>query len=409
MSAVPAIVERPAAEASRGLAGALERLRVIDVRRLSDDEVETGLSALRRAAGMLDAETARWLSEAERRGTHEREGHLSMSSWVEHRFHTTWGDAARRVQMARALEEMPATRDAMYDGEVSTAAVGQLVAARESNPEEFSRSEGLLVDAARSLPLRDLRKAVSSWREGLDAEAATREERERFERRGLNVSPTPDGMVRLDANLDPETGQTVMTAVQAVVDAWARRGGTDPRTPGQRRADAIGEVCRQWLGLSDRPQVAGERPHVTVIVDLEALGDRPGRRCELADTGRITAEAARKWACDAAVSRVVTRGRSEPLEIGRATRIVPSAIHRALVVRDGGCAFPVCDRPPSWTFAHHIKHWSRGGETALSNLVLVCSEHHDRLHHAGFRVEIVDGRPVFRRPDGTLMETRSPP
>ncbi|HEX9375358.1 MAG TPA: DUF222 domain-containing protein, partial [Actinomycetota bacterium] len=410
MSAMPAVLERSSApDAVGGVGRALEGVREVELRRLSDAEVEHGLGALRRAAGMLDAETARWLREAERRGAHEREGHSSMASWVEHRFATTWGDAARQVRMARALEEMPATREALYSGEVSTTAVGQLVEAREANPKEFSRVESVLVDAARTLPVRDLRKAVTHWRDAVDAEAVAREERDRFERRGLNISPTLDRMVRLDGNLDPETGQTVLTAVQAVIDADARRGPTDRRTPAQRRADALGVVCRQWLARSDRPVVGGERPHITVVVDLEALEGRTGYRCELSDTGAITPEAARRWACDAKVSRVITRGRSEPIEIGRASKVVPAGIRRALVVRDGGCAFPGCHRPPSWTVPHHIRHWTDGGETNLSNLALFCWEHHDRFHHDGFSVRIVDGKPVVTRPDGTVMENRAPP
>jgi len=57
-------------------------------------------------------------------------------------------------------------------------------------------------------------------------------------------------------------------------------------------------------------------------------------------------------------------------------------------------------------------HWevrADGGETGLANLALFCWEHHDQFHHDGFGVQIVDGRPVFTRPDGTVMENRAPP
>jgi|SRR5438552_8550705 len=79
-------------------------------------------------------------------------------------------------------------------------------------------------------------------------------------------------MVRVDADLDPETGESLLTALGAVMNAEARsRTDEDHRSLAQRRADALGEVCRQWLGGSDRPNVAGERPHLTVTVDAEAL------------------------------------------------------------------------------------------------------------------------------------------
>ncbi|MBI2237094.1 MAG: HNH endonuclease [Actinobacteria bacterium] len=108
--------------------------------------------------------------------------------------------------------------------------------------------------------------------------------------------------------------------------------------------------------------------------------------------------------------RVVMAGRSEPLDVGRRTPVVPPAIRRAVILRDGHCRFPGCDRPHTWCDAHHVVHWADGGPTALPNLVLLCRRHHRMLHHpGGFRLELADGRPVFRRPDGSVLEDRAPP
>jgi hypothetical protein len=146
---------------------------------------------------------------------------------------------------------------------------------------------------------------------------------------------------------------------------------------------------------------------VLVSVDLQAL-QAGGGRAELQDAGPLTPEAARRIACDADLSRVITRGRSEPLEVGRRTPVVPPALRRAVAARDGGCRFPGCGRPQAWSDAHHVVHWADGGETSLSNLVLLCRPHH-RLVHERFGVEMVDGRPVFRRADGSVLEERAPP
>jgi hypothetical protein len=54
-------------------------------------------------------------------------------------------------------------------------------------------------------------------------------------------------------------------------------------------------------------------------------------------------------------------------------------------------------------------HWADGGITALSNLVLLCRPHHRRIHWKRFGLEMVEGRPVFRRPDGSVLEERGPP
>jgi 5-methylcytosine-specific restriction protein A len=144
-------------------------------------------------------------------------------------------------------------------------------------------------------------------------------------------------------------------------------------------------------------------------MDLNALENRAGRSAELDEAGSISAEAARRIACDASVSRVITRGGSEPLEVGRRTPVVPAGLRRAVVARDRRCRFPGCDRPSPWCDAHHVVHWADGGETGLHNLVLLCRRHH-RMVHQGFGLAMNGGRPVFTRRDGAeLTEDRAPP
>ena len=77
---------------------------------------------------------------------------------------------------------------------------------------------------------------------------------------------------------------------------------------------------------------------------------------------------------------------------------MPTAIRRALILRDNGCAFPGCDRPPGWTDAHHITHWAHGGNTALHNLVLLCAHHHDTVHHHNWTITLHHGQPQFHPP-----------
>jgi hypothetical protein len=243
----------------------------------------------------------------------------------------------------------------------------------------------------------------------MDSDGALADAERLHQRRRLDVWPVPSGMARLNGELDQEAGQTVITALQAVMDAEVRSGtGPDTRTADQRRADALEHLCRSYLDWGDRPTVGGERPHLTVVVDSEAFQGRPGT-CELQDTGPIHPEMARMWACDASVTRVVMGPRSEPLDVGRSTPVVPAAMRKAVMARDRHCTFPGCRRPPSWTDAHHVRHWADGGRTAVGNLILVCRLHHRLVHRGGFGVEMKDGRPVFSRPDGTVMGERGPP
>ena len=254
-------------------------------------------------------------------------------------------------------------------------------------------------------------------------------------RRCLHASVTFEGMVRLDGDLDPETGETFMTALRAVLDADARSEAAgeavlaepDERAPAQRRADALAEICRGWLDRSDRPRVAGERPHLNVTVPIEALGAASlggtarvgvdqaaahsatadlGSMGELEHAGALGRESVCRLACDASITRVVLGPRSEPLDVGRKTPIVSPAIRRAVITRDRHCRFPGCDRPQSWCDAHHVKHWADGGETSIANLVLLCRRHHT-LVHGRFSLEMVAERPVFRRGDGSVLEDRA--
>ena len=181
---------------------------------------------------------------------------------------------------------MPWTREALAEGEISRSAALVLVAACEADPDEFSRVEEGLVETARTLDIRDVKRAVAHWRQAVDHRGAEEDAEHVFQLRRLHVSPTLEGMVRVDGDLDPETGQVLITALRSVVDAEERQPGTDRRTFAQRRADALGEICRRWLDSTERPQVSGERPHVTITVDLEALEGRSGFRCELGDTAR---------------------------------------------------------------------------------------------------------------------------
>jgi hypothetical protein len=384
----------------------LDDLRSEDVRLASDEELGDDLCELERVSRVVESERARRLAEVDRRGTWSVDGHLSVVSWLAARLRVGFGRATQQVKLARALREMPMTSRAFGAGDVSSEAIGLLVQAREVAPEAFGDSEEMLVGAAATLSAHSFRQAVAYWREAADADRAEERARRAYEGRHLHVSPTFAGTVRIDGDLDPESGQTVITAIRSMQDAWCRV--EDRRTAPQRRADALTELCRTWLDRSDRPEVAGQRPHVMVSVDLQTLQGRLGRVCELADAGPLIPEAARRPACDASVSRVITMGASEPLDVGRRTPVVPPGMRRALVVRDRGCRFPGCGRPQAWCDAHHVSHWADGGETALRNLVLLCRPHH-RAVHEDFRVKVMDGQPVFSRSDGLTLEDRAPP
>jgi Domain of unknown function DUF222./HNH endonuclease. len=214
-------------------------------------------------------------------------------------------------------------------------------------------------------------------------------------------------MVRADGDLTPEVGASFLAALAAEMDAEAHRGPKDDRTAAQRRHDALGAICRVYLDSKRRPSVAGELPHLNMSMSLDALKGAQG--AELEHVGPISASHARMLACDASVRPILKGSDSEVLDVGRATPVISKGIRKALIARDANCAFPACGAPPSRCDGHHLVHRADGGDTALGNLALLCRGHHRLIHEGGFSMQMVDGRPVFRRADGSVLEDRGPP
>ena len=393
------------------LRSALEPFQTESLDDVSDQGLEDDFAELHRVSEMLEVERLRRLAEIDRRRTYERDGHLSTAAWLASMFKMPFGKAREQVKTATALEEMPETRRALDQAELSTSAAQLLVATREADPEAFRQSEAQLVEAARIHSMQDLRRVTRYWEKGVQNDQALTSDEKIRERRRLKASIKFLGMVHLDGDLDPETGETLLTALRAVLDAESKTSRKDDdRTPEQRRADALGEICRQWLDSTKRPGVGGERPHVTVTVGAEALKGVRGDSSELDHVGAVDPETARRLACDASIRRVVMAGPSEPLDVGRRTPVIPPALRRAVILRDRHCRYPNCDRPHAWCDVHHIVHWADGGPTALPNVLLLCRRHHHMVHErGGFRLELEDGKPVFRRADGSLLENRAPP
>jgi hypothetical protein len=182
-------------------------------------------------------------------------------------------------------------------------------------------------------------------------------------------------MVHLSGDLDPESGLTVTTALRSLAEP-AALDPQDTRTPAQRWADALAEICRRYL-QGDR---TGSRrpPQVMVTVPWDTL--QTGHGVIDTEVGPIPAETARRLTCDATISRVLLDPQSVPIEMGRATRVIPHRLRRLLELRDQRCTSPGCQIPARWCEAHHIIHWADGGTTDPANLRLLCSRHHTQAH-----------------------------
>ncbi|MCW2642543.1 MAG: hypothetical protein JWP76_4849, partial [Dactylosporangium sp.] len=246
--------------------------------------------------------------------------------------------------------------------------------------------------------------------------ALVRAEERAYQGRDLRLSEVPgESRVRLTGWLDRESAAQIRAALDPLVAprTAARHGSAarrpagkadagqsaDLRTPGQRRADALVEVCRIAMARGDLPDNGGDRPQVVVTVDLDTLRTQLGA-ATLDDGSPLSGAAARRLACDAAILPAVLGGAGQVLDVGRERRLFTGPIRRALVLRDRGCAFPGCDRPPRWCDGHHITHWADGGPTNLTNAVLLCGHHHRLIHHSNWQIRQspTDGLPDFIPP-----------
>ncbi|HEU4527330.1 MAG TPA: DUF222 domain-containing protein, partial [Actinomycetota bacterium] len=237
---------------------------------MPDARLEEDFAELQRAAEQIQAEAFRRLAEIERRRCFETDGYLSAAAWLASRFALAGEVRARRCISHGRSSRCRRSAGRWKNGEISLQAVRILAQARETNPEAFERSEAYLVEAARVHP-GDLYRIAAYWRQAAERDVLGSSDDVVRDRRRLHASVTLGGMVRLDGDLDPENGETVLTALRVVLDAEMRSKAQDDRTPAQRRADALGEVCRQWLNRSGRLSIAGERPHITVTVGAEVL------------------------------------------------------------------------------------------------------------------------------------------
>ena len=225
--------------------------------------------------------------------------------------------------------------------------------------------------------------------------------------RELSLLRRKTGTWVLSGKFDDETG----TRANALFDSLAQRctadDGPDFRSPQERYGDAFSDAIDLALNVSDLPMQAGERAHVMVTISLEDLKSGLGNAI-LGDLGRMSAAEARIRACDCKLIPAVLGTVSEPLDLGRARRLISPGLRRALFLRDGGCCFPGCSRPPRHCQGHHIVEWFEGGPTELSNLALLCSRHHRLMHKSGWEVRIAaDGLPEFL-PPSFLDKQRKP-
>jgi hypothetical protein len=200
----------------------------------------------------------------------------------------------------------------------------------------------------------------------------------------------------MHALFDPVGGATIRVALEVLC---GRAGVGDERSRARRLADGLVELASHALDHGFATERGTVRPHLQLTASVETvsgLAGAPGGELEYA--GVVPAATVQRLACDASIRRVLLGPKSVVIDVGRARRVPSAPARAALRVRDRGCVWPGCDRPASWTTAHHVLHWAHTGVTEVPNLVLLCHRHHWLVHEGGWQVVRTEGREVLAIP-----------
>ncbi len=323
----------------------------------------------------------------------------STATWLADAANLTRREAARLVAAGQGLARFGIVASGAASGAVLPAQAEAITGVLDALPDDFpaevvAQGQELMVGFAATHNSTELRRLSSRLLEVLAPETAEEREAARLERdhraamrnRYLKFTYDHQGSVLLSGSLPVGEAEPLIRIIDSY--AAARKRGLDrldPNaeyvTPAMNRADALLAMVAHHAQESLAPNHGGDRPRIVVTMSYDKLakaaadaGLISGQLVGTADP--VPASLLRQWLCDADLMPAVLGGPSEVLDVGRTQRLVTPAIRAALELRDGGCIFPGCDKPPSACQAHHRVPWWAGGETSLSNLVLACDHHH---------------------------------
>jgi hypothetical protein len=315
--------------------------------------------------------------------------------------------------------------DRLADGRVTRAHVDVAVRCLDRLPEHLSGKDGarrivrdfLLTIDDSHVDARTLDRYARQLLTRLADEGEGVRDPDAEQRRFLDFSTDATGMLVGRFQLDPVAGAAFRAAIASEsaprpVDAGGSAGegggGRDPRTPRQRRADALVTLVERAMGVAVPRR--GERPRVVVHATPDQLAGVAGAGCATTESGEVLPSwVTGRLACDAVLQRVVVdadRPSLGPLDVGREHRLVTLPQRRALAARDRGCV--ICEAEPDWCDAHHVVPWSQEGATDLGNLVLLCPSHHTAVHAGSWRLDRDDGGALIMIPPAWVDPQRRP-
>ena len=376
---------------------------------MSAAETEQTLVALTRLTAQVAELELRVAEHAGSIGVGDARGATSTAVWWAHTTRQTRLEAHRKMRLALGLEHFPVVRDALAAGDLTLEQATVIVRVLdELNPDldhaVQAQAQARLVVLAREHDARSLRILGRRILDVLDpaaadeAEAKTLAEEDRKANATTRLTMSEDGHGRVHGRFIISAAQGAMLkklllGLAAPKHVAATQGAGAERAPGpERLGRAFGELIERYP--ADKvPAAGGVNATVVVTMDLATL--LGSLKAASLDTGeKISADQARRLACEAGIIPAVLGGASQVLDLGRRRRFHTESQRIALALEQGGCTAEGCDWPPGMCHAHHEVPWSRGGPTTVRQGRLLCLRHHARAHDPDFTMTKLPGGKV---------------
>ncbi len=378
---------------------------------LDDARLDRRIGDVLALKAQVEELAARLVAEADDRNLPHRYGASSTRAHLMTAHRMSAGEASRTVRTARQLHGTSAvtepTRRAVAAGVVS-AEQGVVVAdaihrlSPTVDPDRVELAQQDLLGHAQTLSFTQLQVAANHLVEVIDPDTVDEtleqqlaaQERKALASAWFTGQFGADGIARgrfalpnlvfgmlkkhLEAHTSPRrvaTGTDTSSGPGADIPAET----TVEELPyGNRLGRALCELI-EHLPTDGHPQHGVANATIVVTVNETRLRNGAGE-ATLDTGGAVSVGETRRLACNAGLLPMVLAGESKILDLGTSRRLFDRHQRIALAVRDRGCVFPGCERPPAWTEAHHRIPWSEGGATDIDNGCLLCSFHHHLVH-----------------------------
>ena len=319
-------------------------------------------------------------------------------SWLCANLAITSAEATVLVRLARLYDQHQVVADALEGGELSLAQARILARAERNREDDFAACVDGLVDLVTEPRAdQDFGQVIADWIELVDDRAPTDDTKRR-----LNCSDTVNGMAHTDLFGSADDAAIIRAAIESL-------DTPDPEDcpEGPGRASSGTTTSRSTSSAASSPMSSARTLRATAApmsssmptpppsswpTPTSPLRHRGPRRpgpargpvapyrddasaigCSAVPPATPMAPPLRRTVaaimlCSGWVRRIIRDPRTgNVLDVGRAQRRFTLRQRRALVIRDGGCVFPGCDRKPKWCDAHHLQPWEDDGPTDLAN------------------------------------------